>query len=492
MQNFLEGFFRLFRNSSPPDAKDGLARSSLNARPAQASRGSLMSGGISNPRTGMGGAGDHSEHSFFRPTIVYWRHELEIIYVQSWACRKFIDIPVDDMTIKWRTWKTETGGEKATEAMQEAESRHQVQSRLSDAMKAGRHYGTSLMVMVTREAALEMPLRLESVREGDLISLPVFDRYSASVIKRDEDVYSETYGQPLIYRITPRHGQQFEVHGSRVLRFNGISPLTTDGWTIYEKNWGVSEIIPAMISILQDQTVATGAAHLSQEASIMTLKVDGLREALAGARRDPDEPSAEEIGEQISNLKSIYRLMMIGTTEEVARVAVSWAGLPDLIDKMARRLAAAAGIPATRFWGQSPIGLNATGTSDMANYAAHVAAMQKRLLTDPLERLDEVLARDAGIGEPPKYEWPDLQDASPTDQAETAKTKAEAVGLAIDKGVIDEDEGRAALDGDAIFGVLEGDAPGLPEPTLPPPLKGGSIVPPNKGGGSPGGPPGRR
>ena len=480
---------KLFEQGVPyPPA---LSRSSLNARPVQGNRGSLMSGGIYNPRTGMGGSNDHSEHSFFRPTIVYWRHELEIIYVQSWACKKFVDIPVDDMTIKWRTWKTETGGEKATKAMQEAEAKHQVQSRLSDAMKAGRHYGTSLMVMVTREDALEMPLRVESIHEGDLISLPVFDRYSASIVKMDEDIYSETYGKPLLYRITPRRGQQFDVHGSRILRFNGISPLATDGWTIYERGWGVSEIIPAMISILQDQTVATGAAHLSQEASVMTLKVDGLREAMAGARRDPDEPSAEEIGEQINNLKSIYRLLMIGTTEEVGRLAVSWAGLPDLIDKMARRLAAAAGIPATRFWGQSPVGMNATGDSDMTNYAQHVAAMQKRLLTDPLEQLDAVLARDIGIGEPPEYEWPDLQDASPADQAETAKKKAEAVGLAIDKGIIDEDEGRVALDGDAIFGVLEGDAPGLPEPVLPTPQEGGGSVPPGGGGGGPGGPPGR-
>ena len=50
----------------------------------------------------------------------------------------------------------------------------------------------------------------------------------------------------------------------------------------------------------------------------------------------------------------------------------------------------------------------------------------------------------------------------------TAKTKAEAVILATTGYLIDEDEGRAALDGDAVFGELEGEAP---EPVLPEPPK---------------------
>ena len=343
-------------------------------------------------------------------------------------------------------------------------------------MKAGRLYGTALLVMVTREAPLEEPLVPERVRAGDLLALPVFDRYDASVWTRDDDVYSPTYGQALMYRINPTRGVGFYVHASRVLRFDGIAPLSDDGYTIYDRDWGVSEIVPAILAIMQDQTVATGVAHLSQEASIPIIKVEGLRDALAG-QPDPNEQTAEQIGESLNMLKSIYRLLMMDKTEDFERVAVSFAGLHEVMDRFWRRLAAAAKIPATRFLGMSPVGLNATGESDMVNYAMHVAAMQNAMLTDPLMRLDMVVARDAGLSEPLPYSWVPLTSMSETEMATTAKTKAEATKILIESGVIDEDEGRVAMDGDSVFGALAGEAPGLPEPELPPePGPGGPPI----------------
>ena len=218
---------------------------------------------------------------------------------------------------------------------------------------------------------------------------------------------------------------------------------------------------------MQDQTVATAAAHLSQEASIPILNIDGLREALAGGKLDPGEASAEQIGEQLNMFKSIYRLLLLDKTETFERVPVTFSGLHEIMDRVHRRLSAAAGIPATRFLGQSPVGLNATGESDMTNYAMHVSAMQTDKLTDPLRRLDMVLARDGGLSEPPEYSWIPLTNMSDGDVAEAALKRAEALKVAADAGWIDEDEGRAALDGTPIFGALPGAAPGLPEPELP-------------------------
>ena len=439
-------------------------------------RPTLMGGGIVNPLTGMGLSADKSEHSFFTPTRVHWRGELEVLRVQSWAARKYIEIPVDDMFIRWREWQKGEGQgvEAAVEAMEEAESRHQVESNLSQAMKAARLFGTGLLVMVTKDGDPTTPLDPKRIRQGDLVNLLVFDRFDATLWDRDDDVMSPTYGLPLGYDLHPSRGLGFRVHHSRVLRFDGISSLSTDGWTIYDRDWGVSEIVPAILSILQDQSVATGAAHLSQEASIPVLAVDGLREALAGGARDPNEPSAEEIGNQINQFKSIYRLLLMDKTETFERVSVSWAGMADIMDRFNRRLAATAGIPATRFWGASPVGMNATGDSDMVNYAHHVAAMRSKLVTDPLARLDEVLMRDAGVLELPEYTWPSLIDMSDTELAEIAERKSTIVKTLIENGVITEDEGRAMLDGDPIIGELEGEAPGIPDPVLPPMPSGGN------------------
>ena len=170
---------------------------------------------------------------------------------------------------------------------------------------------------------------------------------------------------------------------------------------------------------------------------------------------------------------------MLEADEKFERTTVSWAGLPDIMDRFARRLAAAASIPATRFWGTSPIGLNATGEADMANYAQHVKAMQEYLLPDALERLDMVLARDAGLREPPStasFRW---TMPTPRPRPRPRRRRPRPQKMAIEGGMIDEDEGRAALDGDPVFGDLAGEAPGLPEPEMPP-MPGGPPKPPDE------------
>ena len=451
----------------------GLSAASFGRNPYGGFGLGLTQGGIVNAQSGMGLEGDKSEHSFFTPTRIFWRGELEVLYVQSWAARKFIDIPIDDMTIKWREFEGDGQGDAGVARMKDAETRHRVKSRLKRVMKAGRLFGTALMVMVTREDKLDAPLMLERVRVGDLLGLPVFNRFSASVWRRDDDPYSPTYGEALTYRINPTRGVGFLVDASRVLRFDGMTPLSDDGYTLYDQDWGVSDIVPAILAIMQDQTVATAAAHLSQEASIPILNIDGLREALAGGKLDPGEASATQIGEQLNMFKSIYRLLLLDKTETFERVPVAFSGLHEIMDRVHRRLSAAAGIPATRFLGQSPVGFNATGESDMTNYAMHVSAMQADLLTDPLRRLDMVLARDASLSEPPDYAWSPLTDMSDQEVAEAAAKRAEALGHAIDKGAITEEEMRRALDGTPIFGALPGEAPGLPEPELPPAAPGG-------------------
>ena len=152
--------------------------------------------------------------------------------------------------------------------------------------------------------------------------------------------------------------------------------------------------------------------------------------------------------------------------ESFDRVSVAFGGLADLMDRFERKLAGNARIPQTRWSGQSPVGMNATGDSDMSNYVLMFEAQREHLLPEALLKLDEVLARDAGLAGPLEYEFPSLLSIDPKVQAETSKIKAEAVAAGLDAGVFDEDEARVMLDGDETFGNLPGTAPELPEPEV--------------------------
>ena len=268
-----------------------------------------------------------------------------------------------------------------------------------------------------------------------------------------------------------------------VLRFDGITAPSDSGFTIYSQDWGESKLIPVIISILEDQGLASSISHLSQEASIPVLAVSDLRATMAG--QNPKETSPEDIGRQVNQMKSNHRLLMLDKEqEEFTRVAVQFGGLANLLDRFGARVAAAAKIPRTRWLGASPIGLNSTGDSEMQNYVMMVEAERENQLPDQLEILDMIVARDAGLDEPPEYEWLSLLEMGDKDKAEVAKLKAEAVTAAINVNTMDEDDGRRVLDGDAIFGELPGPAPEPPPEPMPLPGPGGPL-PPGGGGQKP-------
>lgn len=410
-------------------------------------QGAAGLGGFTNSQTGAGTSQDNSTWGYFTPTVGLTRYRLETIYGQSWAAKKFIDIPVDDAFVRWRTFDDQV------EEMDEAEDKHQVQERLRRAFKAGRLMGSCLLLILTGEAPLETELNPERINEGDLKNLLPVDRYYLEIVNTNQDIFDPNYGQPTMYRVNLPGISEFDIHASRTIRFDGIRSPTVD-WEIYDYGWGISELVPVMVSVCQDASIAGSMAHLSEEASVSVMKVRGFRELLAGYK-DPERASPYEVMTQNLQMKSNYRTMMIDSEDEFERVAVSFGGIPDLLDRYATRLSAAADIPATRFLGRSPSGLNATGESDMINYAMRIQALQRRMLDGPLMLLDQVLARDKGLKESPSYQWNSLVDLGKKQEAQVLEQKARAIALMLTNGVIDEDEARTMLSGDEIIGDLE-------------------------------------
>ena len=119
---------------------------------------------------------------------------------------------------------------------------------------------------------------------------------------------------------------------------------------------------------------------------------------------DPDEQTPEQIGAQINAGKSIYRLLMLDEPgrEEFMRIAVQLADSLILWTNSRMRVAAALDIPYTRFMGNPPKGMNATGESDQDNYILMMEANREAKLRDVLGmQLDPILARHAGLKEAP-------------------------------------------------------------------------------------------
>ena len=418
----------------------------LNDSHSNYSRGGfgLYSGGIVNSQTGMGTGLDKSRASYFVPTRITDQHELETIYAQSWACAKLIDIPVVDQFTRWREFVNED--KDLVKNFKIAEKELNIKNKLAMAMKSGRLYGTSLACLMTEEAPLETPLDIRRIREGDFSNILVVNRFNSQWTALESDPFSKNYGNPIGYRINLSNGGNFEIHNSRVIRFDGVSPIDSEGFVNYDRNWGLSVVISTIVSLLEDLKIAGNISYLTDEANMMVLKVNKIRDAIvSGSQNNPDEPSLEQIADQTAKMKSIYKLFMLDKNDEVSRLSVNFTGLGDLMDRYWKRIAAASDIPATRFLGTSPIGMNATGEGDMRNYAMKIASDQVNNLEAPLDMLDWVLARHIGYSSPLDYQFPSLIDLSDKEKVDNADKKAQVVTKLVTAQIIDEEEGRDIL-----------------------------------------------
>lgn len=411
---------------------------------------SPFNGGLVNPISGAGTDLDKNAFSFFSPTRVFSKNTYETMYVESWAAGKFVDIPIDDMFIRWREFTDME--EKTKKLVQKAEKEFLLRDKLSRSMKAARLYGTGLMIFITKEAKPERPLNISRMLPGDLLNILTVDRFDANVIGKNNNVFSKNYGKPEFYTINLRSAGSITVHHSRVIRFDGIKSTSDNSWDSYDDDWGVAPIIPVLTEIFQESNTSKGVSHLVNEASIPVQKVEGLEDILAGTG---DEMNLAERMAELTMLRSIYRTVFMDAEDSFERHDVTFSGLPDVLDRNAIRLAAAANIPVTRFWGKSAVGLNATGEGDERNYALQVNSDQENKLRDPFDFTDRILIRHLGLTEPIEYRFPSILDMSDGDKADVLTKKSQAISSLVQSGTITEDEARKALDGDDIIGDLE-------------------------------------
>lgn len=372
---------------------------------------------LQNLVANMGTNNDKRSHSTFtnNKQLSLDRDELSAMYRSDWLSGKVVDIIPDDMCREWREFKGECEPE-IIEMLVEEENRLNLQGNMNQAHKWSRLFGTGFIIMSIDDGNKpDQPLEIDKIKLGGLRHLKVIDRHmihhAATTNQIISDPMNENFGLPEFYQINQT---AVKIHHSRVLRFDGVKLPYYD----FQRNQFNSDSVLDRLydSILNFNTTTNGVASMVFESNVDIVKVKGLMSMLTTA---DGENNLRKRFTLAKILKSFNNLMLLDNEENFEVKTNSFAGLPDLIDRFAKILAAATDIPATRLLQTSASGLNATGEGDMKNYYDMIRSKQINTYKPILDRFDKIMARSLGLSEDTdlKYKFRPLFQMTEAEQA---------------------------------------------------------------------------
>ena len=335
-----------------------------------------------------------SAGTFVRSGLTSDPELLTAMYRESWLTMRIIDMPSEDMT---RAWYRLTADLKEEEihALRRLEARHSIKQEITNALRWARLYGGSLALMVIRgeEDRLDQPLDRDMLLPGCFQGLLVLDRTQG--IEPSEELVSDLddpdFGLPASYTVNLNMEGYSSVtlHHSRVLRFVGRELPRAE--TVRERYWGAIEMEHIQDELLKSSAASANIAQLIFQANITTLKMADFGDLL-GTGTEEQRRNLEYAMETENRFRTSFGLQLMSRDDCLENHPYSFAGLSEIYEQFMMDMAGAAEIPATRLFGRSPQGMNATGESDLRNYYDMIAQMQERMLRPALEKLLPVMA----------------------------------------------------------------------------------------------------
>lgn len=348
--------------------------------------------GLVNIASGLGTAKSKRSHNQWHPELMNNYAELDSCYQSNWIAQAIVDEWAADATREWRTIKSE-----GAEDIASLESELCLQQVVEEAITWARLYGGAGVVMLTNQD-LEKPLDLNKIGQGDLERLEVFDRYdlTPSGEINTYDMLARNYLRPEFFCV---QGGSQRIHYSHIAFFNGAK--LPRRYARQNFGWGDS-VLRRVISEIGDMVAAKdGIAELMQECNIDVITRTGLTDEL-----ETDEDSAIiKRYELFSMMKSVINMALLDGDEKLERQTLQLSGVSQVLETFMIWISGAARMPATKIFGRSPQGMNATGEGDKRNYDDQIRSKQAGDITRSMRTIDDVLVRSALGKFPDSFDW---------------------------------------------------------------------------------------
>lgn len=397
---------------------------------------------------------------------------------QDGLMRRGVAVTADEMTRNFPRFIGAGGAESSDAArrLNDEMDRLDVVARFHDMAAMCGQYGGGLLYLrrrgdgagVTGDLAAPISVSPEFFRDGALDALVAVEPVSVG---------------PLAYNATnPLAGDYFEprtwyvsgvgeVHASRFLHFStGALPvILRPAYNFF----GVPQVQLALDYLVQFTDDRESAARLLKKFSLTIFKTNA-DELLYGG---DDSQVARRIRHFAMQRDNDGVFAISNEDEDVVQVNTPLSGVTDIVRQALEMLAVIWGIPVVKFLGVSPGGMNATGESDLRSFYDHIESQRQKIFAHNFERLAQAMQYSlfGELREDVSYTWPSLWELNERERGELAKLRADTDAIYLDRGVLGQEEVRAALGGDeeGRYAGIEPDA--VPEPLDAP---GGELTAP--------------
>ena len=390
-----------------------------------------------------------SSGTFLRSDLTADPELLTAMYRESWLTMRIIDTPSEDMTRAWYRLSASVS-EEDIHALRALEARHSVKQELTNALRWARLYGGSLALMVIRgeENRLDQPLDQDLLLPDCFQGLLVLDRAQGIQPSPElvNDLDDPDFGLPESYTVNldTEDCRTVTLHHSRVLRFVGRELPRME--TVRENYWGASEMEHIQDELLKRSAASANIAQLLFQANITTLKMSDLGDMLSDGTEEQRRNVEYAMGLE-NRFRTSFGIQLLSRDDSLENHAYSFTGLSEIYEQFMMDMAGAAEIPATKLFGRSPQGMNATGESDLRNYYDMIASLQERQLRPALEKLLPVMAVSCWGYVPEDLEivFEPVSTASPLERAELAEKLSAPVIAAFSAGILSREQALAEL-----------------------------------------------
>jgi phage-related protein (TIGR01555 family) len=362
----------------------------------------------------------------------YTAMQLTDAYRSIWACRKVCDFLPRMMARGWGRMNLPTNMELENKLNKELSL---LRHKYREGQRLANLYGGAVIIRIVedgRDYSTPLGKEVGNIRYSRVFNpWEIYPRLNNS----DDDVYSPEY-----YEMSASiDGQQsvFKIHSDRIIRFSGAA---TDHESMrhnrgYEDSLLVSFLDPCLRYL-------TAVSYVGASVSSFEFIIHKLQNLFSELENEESQAHLAERLRVAHNSLSALRGMVVDKEEEdVTVVSRNYAGVTEIISTLRDEMIAASGLTKPQFIQEHPSGLAATGQSERLAEADNIRALQEEKWGMLIETdCQLVLKKHKYYLNNWSWEWSNLFQLSPLEEAELHQYQANSDAIRISSGVLTPEE----------------------------------------------------